>query len=571
MENIPSDPIRAARRLFTLCRQENDPGQIIKYASDLRFLGRPDLSIAALDILITRFGPSKESLAEQAQCCEALGDSAGVLEVATLLRKVAPTDFDTFFLELKQVLRQEGKAISEFDYRDIIKSIQNIDDFKKMLAILSLAKLPVRYIPGLSRVLLKFSSSMLLSFSARYLYANLKVLFAVAFSACSFSVLRLLTAKQNIYFASLGKFTRLADLVDGVDPLIRKLNSNLEASPYRLFVFFFGGYPNRQLFEMYQRHCTFLPTTNCVTRKLAQYFIELLRIAGRHTEITVDYSKINLPFLQAPSVISFTATETRALRKEMECVGIDPGRPFICFGLRDMAYYQFYGDVMSTPLAEQGRRSDTHHRCPPLDAYIHFAQFWAQRGYQVVRMGLRVSESLPKGIDPMIIDYASGNRSDALDAFLFAHCWFLTAGDTGLFSGAAAFDRPAVVSDLFLIRNTIYSSNKKTRNIFVPKLIYDVREGRYLSFREQIYFNGLFSYHDDCDAAGFKIVHNAPDDIIDASLELVGRLAGVYETSQEDNDLQKAFHKIYAPSHVGYGSTGIVSSKFLRKYSYLLD
>ena len=186
-------------------------------------------------------------------------------------------------------------------------------------------------------------------------------------------------------------------------------------------------------------------------------------------------------------------------------------------------------------------------------------------------MGLKVSETLPKDLDPLIIDYAVENRSDDLDAFLLAHCKFLTAGDTGLFSGAAAFDRPSIVSDLFLIQNTIYSSNKSVRNIFVPKLIYDIREDRYLSFREQVYFNHFFSYQNNCEMTGFKIIHNTSDDIIDASVELVDRLSGIYEASREDDELQKAFHKIYAPDHIGYGSTGIISTKFLKKHSSLLD
>jgi len=405
----------------------------------------------------------------------------------------------------------------------------------------------------------------------RSVLETLQVFLAQAIVAVSVSLVRLLTGKRHIYFSSMGKFTRLADLVDRVDPLLRRLAAKGESSSYKLFVFFFGGYPNRQLFDMYGRHCTFVPATNRLIRKLASYFIAILELAGRFTEITTDYRRINQDFLKNPPVISFSEVETKQLRKQMECAGIDPEKPLICFGLRDMAYYEFYGDVMKIPLSQQGKRASTHHRCPPLDTYVRFALFWAQRGCQVVRMGLRVSEALPKNLHPLIIDYTCENRSDELDAFLFAQCWFLTAGDTGLFSGAAAFDRPALVSDLFLIRNTIYSSNKQVRNIFVPKLIRDVREGRYLSFREQIYFNSFFSYHDECEAAGFEIVHNSPDDVIDASLELAGRLEGTYETSQEDAELQQAFHSLYPPGYYGYQSTGMVSAKFLKKYSHLLD
>ena len=63
----------------------------------------------------------------------------------------------------------------------------------------------------------------------------------------------------------------------------------------------------------------------------------------------------------------------------------------------------------------------------------------------------------------------------------------------GLFSGAAAFDRPSVVSKLFLARKMIFFSNKNTPNIFVPKLVFDRQEDRYLSFREGVCFHHHFS------------------------------------------------------------------------------
>lgn len=571
MQNIPSDPIRSARFLSAQARQECDPNRLIKYVEELRLLGRPDLSISILDSLIAKYGLTKESLHEKAFCLGTLGHISEALEVVSLLKRGVQADFDDLKLELQLIRYLGGEAIPGFDYGNIIGSIRSANNLEKMLAALPLSELPIRYFPAILKAVFKFKPSSAPYFSARYLHSKLELLFAKIIVALCFCTIRVVSSRKNIYFSSMGKFTRLADLVDQVDPLLRRLDSSKAASDYKLFIFFFGGYPNRSLFELYKRHCTFLLATNRVIRRLVVYFIKLLKLTGHYTEITVDYRKIKTDFLKAPPVISFNTTETRALRNKMGGAGIDPDKPFICFGLRDMAYYRFYGDVMNIPLGHQRQRSDTHHRCPPIDNYISFAKFWAQRGYQVVRMGLKVSETLPKDLDPLIIDYAVENRSDDLDAFLLAHCKFLTAGDTGLFSGAAAFDRPSIVSDLFLIQNTIYSSNKSVRNIFVPKLIYDIREDRYLSFREQVYINHFFSYQNNCEMTGFKIIHNTSDDIIDASVELVDRLSGIYEASREDDELQKAFHKIYAPDHIGYGSTGIISTKFLRKHSSLLD
>lgn len=397
------------------------------------------------------------------------------------------------------------------------------------------------------------------------------VLVSRVFAACAILLARLVTGKKVIKFSSMDKFTRLADLVDRVDPLLRDVAAGGEADRTRVIIFFFGGYPNAKMMEMYRRHCVFIMCTNRVTRKLGNTFVAMLRAAGRHTEITTDYRKINQSFLRNPPVIAFDEADRPGLERQMRAAGIDPARPCVVFGLRDMAYYTFYGDVMKIPLTKQGRRAQTHHRCPSLASYLPFAQYWAERGFQVIRMGLRVSDVIPPGSHANIIDYAAGPRSDELDAWLFATCRFMVAGDTGLFSGAAAFDRPSVLSDLFLIQNTMYSSNKTTRNIFVPKLIRDVRENRLLSFREMIYFNHHFSFFEDCEADGFDIVHNEPEDILAATIELEERLEGKFVESSEDRELQAAYHALYPPRFRGYKSTGLVSAAFLRKHAKLLD
>ena len=572
MQHSSTHPVRQSRRLFTQACQAIDAGEVMRHASDLRSLGRPDLALEILEPLILKTGATREILLEKVLCLKAAGYRGAAMETLALLKKMAPAELAIAVLELKLVLGAGHQAIAAFRFGALPDSVRNLEDLELMLASLPWSKVPLRDLPAILRAVIKIAPARFLLVLLRHLYARLKVQFARGLIGISMALLHVLTGKKEILFSSMGKFTRLADLIDQVDSLIRKLNAEgRSAADRKVFIFFFGGYPNQQIFAMYKKHCTFVPVTHQALRKLALYFIDFLRLADRYTEITVDYRKISPHFLNMPAVIGFSSRESARLEKGLERIGIDPHKPFICMGLRDMAYYQFYGEVMNHPLSKQGKRSETHHRCPPLDSYVRFAQHWAARGHQVIRMGLRVSEPMPQGLDPLIIDYACGDRSDELDAFLFSRCWFLTAGDTGLFSGAAAFDRPAIVSDLFLIRNTIYSSNKQTRNIFVPKLIYDTREARYLSFREQIHFNHSFSYFSDCETAGLKIVPNTPSDIIDASLELVERLTGNNENTPEDDELQAAFHGIYLPAYVGYASTGMISRNFLRKYSYLLD
>jgi len=356
-----------------------------------------------------------------------------------------------------------------------------------------------------------------------------------------------------------------------LDPILRRLAADGGDSRHRLYVLFFGGYPNATLLDLVKRHCTVIEATARVPRKLAYLLLAALRRSDSVIETTTDYRKIGDSMRDNPALLRFEAREAAALAGRLEAMGIDPARRFILFGLRDMAYYRFYGDVMAIPLEQQGRRAATHHRCPPLETYAAAAQVWAEAGHQVLRMGLRVSEPLPPGLDARVIDYAAGARDDALDAFLFANCWFMIAGDTGLFSGAAAFDRPSVLSDLYLVQNTMYSSCKHTPNIFVPKLYRDTQSGSLLSFRETVYHNHAFATYESCISAQVEVVHNAAEDLLDASRELVARLEGRHAESADDRERQRAFHTLYQPGHIGYRSTALVSAAFLRKHEALLD
>jgi putative glycosyltransferase (TIGR04372 family) len=569
---MPADPVRKSRWLMRRAERADDVATIVAAARELRATGRADLALRAL--ALPRMDPAEPAVRrERALALEAHGHDAQALQELRALAASGLADLDTDAAALR-IAGQEPDGFAHFDFGPAASRIHSADDLarllKPLLKPMRLGQVPLRGAWPVLRAAFRLGGPGIRT-AAKWAVARTKVLISRVVASVAFTAARILTGRRHIVVTSMGKFTRLADLVDRIDPLLREIQARGEAARTRVFILFYGGYPNAQLFEMYRRHAVLLRMTTRVPRKLAMTFAELLRHANRHTEITVDYRKINRSFQANPPVLSFTDAEERTLTRGLEELGLDPARPLIVFGLRDMAYYQFYGDVMKIPLAKQGRRIQTHHRCPPLASYVGFARHWAERGYQVVRMGLRVSEVLPPDLHPLILDYASGPRSDALDAYLFAKCEFMVAGDTGLFSGAAAFDRPSVLSDLHLIQNTMYSSSKVTPNIFVPKLIRDVRENRILTLREQVHFNHFFSYYEDCVEHGFEIVHNTPEDIIEASQELAARLRGEFVAAPEDEERQRAFHSYYPPRYVGYGSTARVSAAFLRKHADLLD
>lgn len=572
MSSLKPETVREAYALTARANETSNPQSLVTAAQNLRRIGRPDLALHALGRIRQAMATYEEWQLQLCLTYAALGRHEDAVQTIRAMRQTssslpATLELIALFNEMTGVV-----SVNKANIRRLLTETVSTDD-----PTAALSTFPLK---ALGRIavgrLIEFATATMAPeartrFLARALGLKVKYrLFDVA-AGLLFALVRLRYLRRGVQIASLGNFTRLADIVDRLDPALRRSRRQAgNGTPPLLIAFYYDGYPNQTLIRLYSRHCRLIFPPGRLAKSLSRRAYGMLQQVGRNLELTTDYRYINEDFISAPPVIHFLDAEARTAEKQLSALGIDMEKPIVCFGLRDMAYYKFYGTVAGAG-SDAGSRNSTAHRCPPIDSYIDFARFWAERGHQVLRMGLRVTDPLPSDLPPLVFDYAMKGRSDELDAYLFSRCKFLLAGDTGLFSGSAAFDRPAVVSDLFLVRNTIYSSNKTTRNIFIPKLVFDQEQDRYLSFAEWIYFNHLFSFSEDCERARFKLIHNSPEDLIDATRELTDRLDGRFEETDEDRTLQNRFHDIYAPYQVGYGSTGRVATGFLRKYAHLLD
>lgn len=567
--DAPEDVLRLARWLVAQDAGTLSPQHRLAYAARAHAISRSDIALQLLDG-IAASDASSDAVAFGARVCI---DSLRLDEAANWLtryRRDFGADTRLLLLEFSAARAAGAYMPQSIDARTFAATfaVASLDDLARFLLSVPFARLPAAFA---ARALVAIAPRSPL-FGARFLarwvaagafQATLRIILALLYAA-----LRIANPGRAIHFAAMGKFTRLAHLIDGLDPILRRLAAEGGSDRHRLYVFYFGGYPNATVFELFKRHCTMVEATSRVPRKLAHLMLAALRRTDNLLS-TSNYREVRESMQSNPALLRFEAHEESTLAGRLEAMGIDPARRFILFGLRDMAYYRFYGDATGTPMNK--RRAATHHRCPPLATYAAAAQVWAQAGYQVIRVGLRVSEALPSGLDPRVVDYASGARDDALDAFLFSKCWFMIAGDTGLFAGAAAFDRPSVMCDLSIVQTNIYSSNKRTPNVFVPVLFRDLQSGSLLSFREAIYHNYEFMTDEACVAMRVKLLHNSLEDLLDASRELEARLEGRYEEGPDDRERQRAFHAIYQPSHIGFRTTARVSAAFLRKYESLLD
>ncbi|NJL57442.1 TIGR04372 family glycosyltransferase [bacterium] len=107
---------------------------------------------------------------------------------------------------------------------------------------------------------------------------------------------------------------------------------------------------------------------------------------------------------------------------------------------------------------------------------------------------------------------------------------------------------------------------------FIPKLLWSEREARYLTFLEEanppFYIVELVS---TLNSLGVKLVDNTPEEINDLVLEMLDRLDGTFEYTEEDKSLHQQFSNLLSSSsQFSCGTNSRIGRNFLRKYKNLL-
>ena len=134
----------------------------------------------------------------------------------------------------------------------------------------------------------------------------------------------------------------------------------------------------------------------------------------------------------------FSKEETLNGQDFLEEIGFKYGDKFVCLIVRDAAY-------LNTISLDKETNWEYHNfRDTDIDTYKKAALALAEKGYWVFRMGKVVRKPF-KADHPNILDYANSNyRSDFLDIWLMANCFFCITTVTGLDDVCKIFRKPVV-------------------------------------------------------------------------------------------------------------------------------
>ena len=290
---------------------------------------------------------------------------------------------------------------------------------------------------------------------------------------------------------------------------------------------------NRQLLKMWKRRLIILP--RWALTFLAHFNLYLPggsihHIGGNNTDRDI-YNLLD----KSNAQLAFTYKEEIEGRQALMQLGIPVDAEFICLTVRDSEYLNFF--------YESADWSYHNHRNSNIQSYVLAAEALADRGYYVIRMGAKVLEPLNSN-HPRVIDYASnGKRSDFMDIYLGAKCFFAISTSTGWDAVPLIFRRPIAYVNMVPLGWLFTFSSKF---LAITKHHVSMLDGQELSLRE-IFKRGVgfCSLNSDYSANNVVLIDNTPEEIRDLVIEMAERLEGSFQPRPEDEALQSKFWEIF--------------------------
>ena len=237
----------------------------------------------------------------------------------------------------------------------------------------------------------------------------------------------------------------------------------------------------------------------------------------------------------------------------LEQLGVPRGSWFVCLHVREA------GSFKGENFAHNAFRNAN------INTYLLAVKTIVDNGGWVIRMGNPTTKPLPS-MDH-VIDYAHCEVcSDLMDIFCCAECRFFLGTTSGLFIVSFNFGVPCALANFSPMGEIPWSKE----DIFIPKLYWSRTEKRLLTFDEALAPRFRYCYDGKLfESSGISIVDNTPEEINDLVLEMLDRLNGNLEYTEDDESLQEEFRTLLP--YKNYGISTRMGMKFLHKYTQLLS
>ena len=309
---------------------------------------------------------------------------------------------------------------------------------------------------------------------------------------------------------------------------------------------------NRALLDLFKRHVAVLDK-----RWQKILFMPLTKFDAIHLPLgrpvvalneSARYSQVLALWEDRPPVIRLSETIERDGAALIRELGVPEGAWFVCLHAREAGY-------------SPGDDIDHAHRNCDIETYRPAIEAITARGGWVVRVGDPTMSPLTAMAN--VVDYAlSPLRRDWMDLWLCAHNRFFIGTTSGLTMVATMFHKPCALVNM-IPYGASYGMSR--HDISIPK---DLRgpDGAPLSFAE-IWAAGLSTlrYSQHYAQSGITVVDNTGQQIQALVEEMLDRLDGTFEVTDDDEDLQRRFRSLLEARDYCFGSPALIGRDWLRQ------
>lgn len=270
--------------------------------------------------------------------------------------------------------------------------------------------------------------------------------------------------------------------------------------------------------------------------------------------------------------LKFNDAELKTGRVFLQSIGLDIDAKFVCLNVRDDSFL-----AKTKPVGWHSNRDWSYHnyRDSDIKTYVAAAEALANMGYTVFRMGAIVKEPLTS-THSRVVDYATnGMRTEFLDVFLGAHCFFTVSTGSGWDSVPTIFRRRM----MFVNQLPVFATSVITLPIVTyPKILLSAQNKSCLSLEgaidhEVIDQHTSQTYQD----AGVEIRDLSSEELVEAVTEMAQRVEGTFVETSEQEEMQAKLKHILSthpklqPSPNYHPIRAQFASCFLSRYPNFLD
>jgi len=331
----------------------------------------------------------------------------------------------------------------------------------------------------------------------------------------------------------------------------KQLNPEDHSKVKRIFILNQGKAANQQLLKMFKRKLFILEN------QWAYWTYAVMAWVFNKTKFIFELPLTDTEyyeFINAKTTLVLTEEEVKKGDTVLKKMGIDPQKDwFVCIHSRDGDYLKNHFPNVNWSYHDY-RDSD-------INDFQKALQFIVDQGGYVIRMGSDVEKPLEIQHEK-VIDYAVTDRSDFMDIYLIAKCKFFLGTTSGICDVAIAMDKPRLAVNYCPFGVALIGKDC----IYLPKKVKNQKTGQYIPLSEWLH-HGWDRKWDGLDMMerGQEYENNTPQEILEATKEMMARVDGTFQMSAEEHELMQKYFDLFQPENLSYNIKTPVGLDFLKK------